>query len=212
MTDQFDPRAAAGTAQSFFDDLWRDGDPWRLETSPLDQARYDLQLAVLDDRRYRRALEVGCAAGVFTERLLPLADSVVAVDIAAPAVAAARARVGASADVRHGNVMELDLDADGPWDLVVLTETIYYLGWLYPLFHVAWLLHALHDAATPAGRLLLADTYGREEGLMSHWLIKSYRDLARNVGWELERHEDLAGTKDTVPMSVTIDLFRKTVS
>ena len=35
--------------------------------------------------------------------------------------------------------MDYDQQAEGPWDLVVMSETICYLGWLYSLFDVAWL-------------------------------------------------------------------------
>lgn len=206
----FDPTDAGAAAHRFFADLWRQGDPWDLDTSTLDQERYAHQLALLDDRRYGRVLEIGCAAGAFTERLAPLTQSLLAVDIAEPAIRAARQRVPAShITFRQTNVMELEPAEDGPWDLVVLAETIYYLGWLYPMFHVAWLLHALHDASAPGGRLLLVDTISHDNGLMSHWLIHSYRDLARNVGYELERHETLRGTKEGVTFDVSLDLFRR---
>ena len=89
---QFDRAAAGAAAKTFFDRLWTEGDPWDLETSPLDQERYRRQLDLVGDRRYGRVLEVGCAAGAFTERLVTVADSVVALDIADAAVEAARAR------------------------------------------------------------------------------------------------------------------------
>lgn len=107
------------------------------------------------------------------------------------------------------DVMDLHPAADGPWDLVVVAETIYYLGWLNPMFDVAWLLHALHDATSPGGRLLLSDTISHDNGIMSHWLIRTYHDLARNVGYEPERSEVLVGTKDSVQLEVSIDVLRK---
>ena len=48
--------------------------------------------------------------------------------------------------------MEYDVKAEGPWDLVVFSETIYCLGWLYPLFDVGWLrLEPLAEATSGAG-------------------------------------------------------------
>ena len=48
-------------------------DPWTLEASPFDATRYETILEFAgSDLSYQRALEVGCAAGVFTERLAPL--------------------------------------------------------------------------------------------------------------------------------------------
>ena len=34
-------------------------------------------------------------------------------------------------DFRVANIMQYNPRAEGPWDLVVMTETIYCLGWLY---------------------------------------------------------------------------------
>src|SRR5919197_1361391 len=85
-------------ARAFFEALWKQGDPWELEGSACDQARYRRQLRLLAGRRYGRVLEVGCAAGSFTRHLARVADSVVALDISPTAVARARAvRVGPGA-------------------------------------------------------------------------------------------------------------------
>jgi hypothetical protein len=71
-------RAAAGErARSFFDDLWKQGDYWKLETGQFDQARYGRTMQLLGDRRYTRALEIGCGAGAFTRLLAGVSDRVV---------------------------------------------------------------------------------------------------------------------------------------
>jgi len=49
--------------------MWRQGNPSSHETSEYDQASYDRQLDLLRDRRYARALELGCGSGSFTHRL-----------------------------------------------------------------------------------------------------------------------------------------------
>lgn len=95
------------------------------------------------------------------------------------------------------------------WDLVVLAETEYYLGWLYPMFEIGWLAHSLHEATRSGGRLLLANTISHDDGIMSPWLIRSYADIFSHVGYEVEREETLRGTKDTVEFEVPITLFRK---
>jgi hypothetical protein len=56
-------------AKRFFDDLWAQGDPWSFESSAFEQKKYDRQFEMIADRRYGRALEIGCGAGVFTRRL-----------------------------------------------------------------------------------------------------------------------------------------------
>ncbi len=209
----YDPLAARAEAASFFEDLWRDGDPWDLDRAPLDQERYARQLAMLGDRRYGRTLEVGCGAGAFTERLVTIADPVLALDVADPAIRRAEERLaGAPVTFRLLDVMDLDPAEEGPWDLVVIAETLYYLGWLHPMFDVAWLLHALHEATLGGGRLLLSDTISHDHGIMSHWLVRTYHDLARNVGYELEQRQELEGTKDGEPFTILLELFRKGAS
>ena len=79
-------------ARTFFEDLWRQGDPWELESSEFEQARYARQLAMLEGSRYASVLEIGCGAGVFTRSLAEMADHVVALDIAEGAIAQALAR------------------------------------------------------------------------------------------------------------------------
>src|SRR5438132_986372 len=83
---------------------------------------------------------------------------------------------------REQNIMHFDLERERPWDLIVLNETIYYLGWLYSFFDVAWLATQLFDATATSGRLLMANTCG---GLTNYLLrppiIRTYHDLFVNV-------------------------------
>ena len=205
----FDREAAHAEARRFFAELWADRDPWDLDASELDQRRYERQLELLGDRRYGRALEIGCASGSFTRQLAPLCDGLVALDISERAIERARAAHdgGPGIEYRVANVMELDLQHEGSWDLVVLTETAYYLGWLYPMFDIAWLAHSLHEATRPGGRLLLVNTISRDDGIMSPWLIRTYHDMFRNAGYASEREERLRGVKETVEFEIVLSLL-----
>jgi 2-polyprenyl-3-methyl-5-hydroxy-6-metoxy-1,4-benzoquinol methylase len=207
----FDRATAGREARQFLDELWAESDPWSLDDSELDQRRYRRQAELLGDRRYSRALEIGCAGGSFTRTLAPLCDELVAIDIAEAAIERARAATAdePAVDLRVVNVMDLDLEREGTWDLVVLTETVYYLGWKYPMFEVGWLAHSLHEASRPGGRLLLVNTISSDEEIMSHWLIRSYRDLFANVGYAVEREESMRGVKETVEFEILISLFAK---
>jgi SAM-dependent methyltransferase len=123
---------ARDRAQGFFDDLWERGDPWGLETSPFEAARYRRQVELLSGRRYEHVLEIGCGAGAFTRHLAAVADAAVAVDVSAVAIARARTRVAlAGIDFRVAHGIKVDRLSDSPWDLVVMSETIYYPGWLH---------------------------------------------------------------------------------
>ena len=200
-------------ATKFFDDLWQKGDYWQLETSEFERAKYERQENLLNDRRYRRVLEIGCGAGVFTKRLASLAETVVAVDVSPAAIARARAD---SATLRHvdfrvANIMQFDVQAEGPWDLIVLGETIYYLGWLYSFFDVCWLAHQLFEATAKEGRLLMTNTYGGPTGhLLLPWIIDTYRSLMLNLQYKVQHEERFEGTKDGVNLEVLISLLVKT--
>ena len=47
----------------------------------------------------------------------------------------ARARAAQSdlkqVEFRVGNIMDYNLREEEPWDLIVMSETVYFLGWLY---------------------------------------------------------------------------------
>jgi len=200
-------------AEAFFEDLWGRGDPWDFQSSEFEQARYARLLATLNGRHYGRVLEIGCGAGGFTRHLAPIAADVVALDISPTAIARARELQLAMVDFRVANVMEYKPRAEGPWDLVVMTETIYYLGWLYAFFDVGWLASELFAATRNGGQLLLANTQGGAEvddALLLPWLIRTYRDLFVNVGYQLETEEMFQGTKNGVDLEVLISLFVKT--
>jgi len=193
-----------------FEGAWRVGDPWDLETSALDQESYARQLALVGDRRYGRVLEIGCAAGAFTRRLAALADRVLALDVAPSAIERARQDVPPNVDFRVGDAMELDPVREGPWDLVVMSETIYYLGWLYTFFEVGWLADQLFEATESGGRFLMANTYGSSsQSLMQPWLIDTYRDLFANVGFKLEARESFRSEKGGAEFETAIWLFEK---
>jgi SAM-dependent methyltransferase len=202
-------------AREFFDRLWSKGDPWDIEGAELTRREHDRMIALLDGRRYGRVLEIGCGAGAFTRRLSTIADAVLALDVAPAAIERARTlNAGpAAVEFRVANVMEYDPRADGPWDLVVMAEMIYLLGWLYPFFDIAWLASQLFAATADGGRLLLANTiYGMEQPLLLPWVIRTYHDLFRNVGYETESEETMRGAKDGVELEILISRFVKPAS
>lgn len=199
-------------AQAFFNNMWKNADPWNFEGSEFEQSKYMRQFEMLNGRRYARALEIGCGAGVFTRLLARIAERVVALDVAPAAIRRAReVETGpGGVDFRVANIMEYDLSAEGPWDLLVMSETIYYLGWLYPFFDVAWLAAKLFAATNVGGRLMMANTCsGVEDYLLRPWIIRTYRDLFLNVGYRLEVEKIFRGIKDGVHLEVLVSLFTK---
>lgn len=103
-------------------------DPWGFADDPYERAKFARTVTALGGRRFRRALELGNANGELTALLAPHCEALVALDAAPTAVARATRRLAAltHVEVRCGLVPE-DLPA-GPWDLVVASEILYYLG------------------------------------------------------------------------------------
>jgi predicted TPR repeat methyltransferase len=113
----------------YFDGIFaEDDDPWDLASSAYEAGKFAETLRALDDGRYARGLEVGCAHGVLTAKLAPLCDELLAIDISAEAIARARGRVG---DVKSVALRCMAFPQEAPsdrFDLVLLSEVVYYWG------------------------------------------------------------------------------------
>lgn len=197
-------------ARAFFEKLWRKGDFWELDSSEFERDRLARLLSVVADRQYGRVLEIGCGAGSFTRLIAHLAQRIVALDVSDTAIQRAQGRLPEGhVEFRQANVMEYDPQAEGPWDLITLAETVYYLGWLYTFFDVAWLAATLFVATSTGGRLLLTNTFGEFDMLLRPSLIRTYRDLFVNVGYTVAHEEVHRGTKDEVEIEVLTTLFER---
>ncbi|WP_258374312.1 class I SAM-dependent methyltransferase [Curtobacterium sp. MCBD17_032] len=84
-----------------------------------------MTLAALPRRRWRSALELGCATGVLTAALTERADVVLGTDISAAPLERARLRAPAARFVQAAMPAEWP---SGRWDLVVVSEVGYYLS------------------------------------------------------------------------------------
>lgn len=118
----------SATPDAYFDEQWSGtDDPWDQASRYYETRKYDLTAAMPRRRRYRRAFEPGCATGLLTERLLRRCDEVVAIDRHPHAVDVTRTRVGTNpgASLEVGRIP--DDWPDGAFDLIVLSEVLYYL-------------------------------------------------------------------------------------
>lgn len=111
-----------------FDDLFtKESDPWGYRTEFVEQRRHQLIMAVLESPRYGSVFEPGCANGTLTELLAGRADRVLAWDASAQAVGRARAAVGSIPNVRLEQGSVPDMWPTDKFDLVVLSDFLYYL-------------------------------------------------------------------------------------
>ena len=115
--------------RGYFDALYaRTPDPWGLSSSEYERRKYADSLAALDGRRFHDAVEIGCAIGELTAVLAPACEAYLGVDIAEAALAQARRR---NADARHVRFERLALPGqtpEGRFELIVLSEVLYYFS------------------------------------------------------------------------------------
>jgi cyclopropane fatty-acyl-phospholipid synthase-like methyltransferase len=112
----------------YFESLYQaDPDPWRFASSPYEQEKYAASLACLTHRRYRSALEIGCSIGVFTRALAKCCDHLLAIDAAQSALAQARATCAGLPVTFERRHIPSEWPT-GHFDLIVLSEILYYLA------------------------------------------------------------------------------------
>lgn len=145
-----------------FDRLYRESaDPWDYETSAYEAEKYARCLALLPPRRFARALEVGCSIGVMSESIARRCDSFLGLDFAPTAVERARARRIPGAHFEVGAVPEAW--PEGNWDLIVLSEVLYYL----PPEKLDAVIRQVVDSLAPDGACLVAGYLGPTETTLS---------------------------------------------
>jgi predicted TPR repeat methyltransferase len=181
--------------REYFDELYaRSRDPWGFETSEYERNKYERTLSVLAQRRYRRALEVGCSIGVFTAMLTPLCDELLAVDVSEAAVTVARQRLAGFPNVRLELRSMPEETPQGPFDLVVASEVMYY----WPEDVMLSALGRFEEVLAPGGSLLAV-----------HWRkeTKTYPLQGDEVHDLLLGHTRLANTTTIVEPEYRLDLF-----
>jgi hypothetical protein len=162
----------------YFEEIFaRETDPWGLERHFYEARKRAVVLASLPATRYGRAFEPACATGVLTQALAGRCDALLAADVSEDAVTRAAQRLRASTNV---TVRRLQVPAqwpEGPFDLVVFSEFLYYL----PPEDRAQLAMRVRETSAEGGTLAAC-----------HW--KRRIDPAIPLGDAL--HEELAAAVD----------------
>jgi predicted TPR repeat methyltransferase len=114
-------------SSDYFERMFADDpDPWNFESSAYEAAKYARSIAALGDRTFKQGFEVGCANGVLTQRLSQLCKYLVAVDVSDTALTRARARNIEATHVEFVNASFPSNAPDRHFDLIVLSEVVYY--------------------------------------------------------------------------------------
>lgn len=144
--------AGASLGRDYFERLYAaDEDPWRFRTSAYERAKYDDTLDALEGRRFGSGVEVGCSIGELTAILGVACDRLLGVDIAEAPLALARLHNAASPHLAFARMALPDETPPGRFDLIVLSEVLYYFAPADLARVAAWAKGAL----APGGRVLM---------------------------------------------------------
>ncbi|HVC23570.1 MAG TPA: SAM-dependent methyltransferase [Candidatus Dormibacteraeota bacterium] len=113
---------------AYFESLYAaNPDPWGFETRWYERRKHALTVASLPRPRYQRVFEPACSNGRLSSLLAPRCASLLAVDAVGAAVERAQRRL---ANQTHVKVEQRQLPAEWPggtFDLIVVSEFLYYL-------------------------------------------------------------------------------------
>jgi predicted TPR repeat methyltransferase len=181
--------------REYFERLYAEsGDPWDFETSEYEQNKYTRTLAVLGERTFRRALEAGASIGVFTEMLAKRCEELLAVDVSVRAVVAARRRLSGLGHVRVERRTLPEEMPDGPFDLIVASEVLYY----FPREEMLAVLQGFERELARGGTLLAV-----------HWRreTRTYPLQGNEVHELLAQNTRLQNKQTIIEPDYRIDLF-----
>lgn len=181
----------------YFDDLYdAAADPWGFQDRWYERRKRELTLALLPRPRYRSGFEPGCSLGVLTRELAGRCDRLLSTDVSGTALAAARGRLAGQEHVTF-----LAWALGDPWpaeqfDLVVLSEVLYYL-------HAPLLRRVVGQAVAalePGGTILAV-----------HWRhpVVDYPLTGDQVHAELAGTAGLAGSAAYRDVDVVAECFQR---
>jgi trans-aconitate methyltransferase len=117
----------ASVSGRYFDSMYAAStDPWGFESRWYERRKHALTVAMLPAERYRTAFEPGCSIGVLTTMLAARCDTLISCDRAAAAVQRATERTRHLPNVRIEHRSIPDDWPAGYFDLIVLSELLYY--------------------------------------------------------------------------------------
>ncbi len=186
-------RHSGSLPASYFEDRYRQNiDPWGFRTSSYEQEKYDRTLSALTRAHYDRVLEVGCSIGVLTARLAQRSGELLAIDASRTALEAARK--DAPANVAFEECVLPGEFPDGSFDLIVLSEVLYYFS-QPDLISVA---ERCSGVLAPEGEMVLCHWLGETDypltgaqasDAFAHALVKRVptRRILRDEVYRLER-------------------------
>jgi protein-L-isoaspartate O-methyltransferase len=144
----------------YFEGLYRaDPDPWKFQSSAYEARKYADTLAVIGERPVGRAFEMGCSIGVLTRQLAELCEHLVATELSQAALDQARRRCADRTNVEFALAKAMTDGIDGAFDLMLLSEVVYY----WDDTDLAQIAAAVCDHLAAEGRLVLVHWLGQTD-------------------------------------------------
>jgi len=157
---------ATSDSKAAFDQLYSgapQNDPWGSAGPQFlyQRHKYDSIISLVPQRHYRRAIDLGCGAGLFSQRLAAIADEVVGLDVSSVAIDQATRKAGNFPNLRfaQGDILHLPAELDGAFDLVTILDAIYYLPPPIDDALLKSLALRLSRLAAPGGIFVIANHY-----------------------------------------------------
>jgi cyclopropane fatty-acyl-phospholipid synthase-like methyltransferase len=160
-------------AIEYFEEKFAKSDPWKYFTSPYERTKYQRQVDVIKDHipNPQTILEIGCAEGAHT---LLLAESfqgsrITAIEISSEAFRRAKSNLKEFADrieLINADIAEYQTRlTEHHYDVIVWSESIYYLGARFSLTALYDLLYEIVLKLKAGGLLIAANTLELPEGI-----------------------------------------------
>ncbi len=150
----------------FDEEEFNSSDPWGFFTSEYEQRKYKRQIQVIRGMlktEPEKFLEIGCAEGAHTKMLAEefYNAKIVGIDISENAIKRARENIEVYKDrvkLINADILEyINKIPKNSFDVVIYSETIYYLGAKLPLTEMYDYLDKLVNTLKPEGMLVMAN-------------------------------------------------------
>jgi 2-polyprenyl-3-methyl-5-hydroxy-6-metoxy-1,4-benzoquinol methylase len=172
------------TSAAHFEALYaRSADPWAFETSRYEGQKHRATLAILPRRRFASGLETGCSIGVLTGPLAERCKALVALDVSDTALRRARQRCEGRSHIDFRQTAIPAAWPSGRFDLIVLSEVLYFLG----AEGIRMTAQRCAAALAPGGLVLLVNFLGHTDtscrgGVATQLFLRASRQRCMSGG------------------------------
>lgn len=188
---------------------YKNNDPWDT-MSDYEKKRTKTIVNLLNNRKYKHCLDVGCADGSITVRLKNFCTKITAIDISKKIIdRAIRTYKEENIDFKVLNIRTGILE--DMYDLIIVSEVLYYLGETIPEKEFIKALDKLNHHLMVGGRILVSN-YLRRSERTGRFIIedrKLYIGYFNKLGLVTEVEKEVIGVKGNLNHKAIITVLKK---